>query len=70
MFHVLKYDASYAAGAHKIAGARSRAEAERKAAAFDTKLNGRAMGKTFVLDEREFEEWNNRNVAPFYQTDR
>lgn len=70
MFHIMKNDASYAAGAHKIASARTRQEADRAARKLDTTLNGIPMGRTFVLDQLEFDEWHRREIAPLYLEER
>lgn len=67
MYYIMKSDSSYASGAHKIDSGKTRAEAERKALAFDTKLNGLPMGLTYVLDQDEYDEWNQREVMPFYR---
>lgn len=66
MFYVMKSDASYAAGAHILTRSASRRDAERAARKLDTTLNGRPMGRTFVLDQEEFDAWHLRNVVPLY----
>jgi len=45
-FYVMKRDPSYAAGAHCITMAKTRAEAERKARGMDGTINGRPAGPT------------------------
>lgn len=66
MFYVMKDEPAHAAGARKIATSFSREGADRLARRMDTKLNGRSMGKTFVLDQAEYDEWHVNNVMPLY----
>jgi len=66
MYHIMKNDPSYATGAHKIGEAHNRQSAERKARAFDSTLNGKPMRRTFVLSQKEYDDWHNSAVMPFY----
>ena len=66
-FYVMKRDPSYAAGAHQISSAKTRAEAERKARGMDGTINGRPAGRTYVLNQAEYDDWHRENVWPLYR---
>ncbi len=66
MFYVMKSDSAYVAGAYNISTASTLKEAEKKARDFDTRLNGQRMGKTWVMNQEEHNEWHNNNVMPLY----
>jgi hypothetical protein len=67
IYYIMKADSSYAAGAHKVASAINFEAAAKKARDLDHTLNGRSMGKTWVLDEDQYYEWYQRNVEPLYE---
>jgi hypothetical protein len=65
-FYIMKRDPSYAAGAHCISMANTRAQAERKARGMDGTINDRPAGRTYVLSESEHDDWHKHNVMPLY----
>lgn len=67
MYYVMIRCNTYAAGAHKMWIAKTRAQAERIARGLDTPLNGQPTGKTFVLSKSEYDDWYKNNVAPLYK---
>jgi len=67
MHYVMKRDPAYAAGAHCVSIAKTRRDAERVARGLDGTINGRPAGRTYVLSEREHDDWYNANVAPLYR---
>ena len=70
MYYVMIRGSEYAAGAHKAWVSRTRTQAERMARRLDRGLNGQPMSKMFVLNECEYDDWFNNNVAPLYNQNR
>ncbi len=67
MYYVMIRCSTYAAGAHKMWVAKTRAQAERIARELDTPSDGQPMGRMFVLSKREYDDWFKKNVAPLYR---
>ena len=67
MYYVMKTDASCVGGAYKLKSCSTRYEANQAQKALDTTLNGRPMGRTYVLDQEAYDQWYEKNIQPSYQ---